>query len=108
MRREKTLGEKAGARFTCGYDCSQSVLLTLYESWHDKTELIPKIATAFGGGIGRCGSICGAVTGGVIAIGTRYGTNEPQAEKRKKHTRLPESSCENSKRTMEPFSVANS
>jgi hypothetical protein len=30
---------------------------------------VPTIATAFGTGIGRCESICGAVTGGVIAIG---------------------------------------
>ena len=31
-----------------------------------------------------CGSICGAVSGGVMAIGIRYGTNEPKAEKREK------------------------
>jgi len=44
--------------------------------------LVPKIAAAFGGGIGRCGSVCGALTGGVMAKGIKYGTNEPSAEKR--------------------------
>ena len=44
--------------------------------------LVPKIAAAFGGGIGRCGSVCGALTGGVMAIGIKYGTNDPSAEKR--------------------------
>ncbi len=46
--------------------------------------MVPKIATAFGGGIGRCGSVCGALTGGVLAIGVKYGTNEPLLEKRLK------------------------
>ncbi|MDI6805990.1 MAG: C-GCAxxG-C-C family protein [Candidatus Bathyarchaeia archaeon] len=44
--------------------------------------MVPKIATAFGGGIGRCGSVCGALTGGVMALGIKYGTNEPSVEKR--------------------------
>lgn len=47
-------------------------------------ELVPKIATGFGGGIGRCGSVCGALTGGVMAISVIYGTNEPLMKKRLK------------------------
>lgn len=46
--------------------------------------MIPRIATGFGGGIGRCGSVCGALTGGVMAIGIRHGTNETSLEKRLK------------------------
>lgn len=42
--------------------------------------LEPKVASAFKGGIGRRGSLCGALTGGVIAIGLRYGTNKPVFE----------------------------
>jgi C_GCAxxG_C_C family probable redox protein len=56
----------------------------MFEHWNGKSELIPKIATAFGGGIGRCGSLCGALTGGVMAIGIKHGTNEPSPEKRLK------------------------
>jgi C_GCAxxG_C_C family probable redox protein len=42
------------------------------------SELIPRIATAFGGGIGRTGrAVCGSVTGAVMAIGLRYGREEP-------------------------------
>ena len=70
--------------FREGYNCAQSVLLTMFEHWNDKNELIPKIATAFGGGVGRCGSLCGALTGGVMALGIKYGTNEPSLEKRLK------------------------
>jgi C_GCAxxG_C_C family probable redox protein len=56
----------------------------MFEFWNGENELIPKIATAFGGGIGRCGSICGALTGGVMTLGIKYGTNEPSLEKRLK------------------------
>ena len=83
MNQENLLGEKAVRHFRDdGYNCSQSVLLTMFEHWKCKNELVPKVATAFGGGIGRCGSVCGALTGGLMAIGTKYGTNEPSAEKR--------------------------
>jgi len=76
------VGEKAVSRFLSGYNCAQSVLLTMFEHWNGENVLVPKIATAFGGGIGRCGSVCGALTGGVMAIGIKYGTDEPSAEKR--------------------------
>lgn len=57
----------------------------MFEYWSArKNELIPKIATGFGGGIGRCGSVCGALTGSIMAIGIKYGTNEPSAKKRSK------------------------
>ena len=84
MKQKSVLCEKAATRFLEGYNCAQSVLLTMFEHWNGKNELIPKIATAFGGGIGRCGSVCGALTGGVMALGIKYGTNEPSLEKRLK------------------------
>lgn len=82
MSFEDVVGEKAVSRFLSGYNCAQSILLTMSEHWNGENVLIPRIATAFGGGIGRCGSVCGALTGGVMAIGIKYGTNEPSAEKR--------------------------
>ena len=84
MKQKNVLCEKAATRFLEGYNCAQSVLLTMFEHWNGENELIPKIATAFGGGIGRCGSVCGALTGGVMALGIKYGTNEPSLEKRLK------------------------
>jgi len=82
MDEKSTLGKKAVAHFKKGYNCAQSVLLTMFEHWNGKNDLIPKVATGFGGGIGRCGSLCGALTGGVMAVSVRYGTNEPSLEKR--------------------------
>jgi C_GCAxxG_C_C family probable redox protein len=88
MKSGDMLSERAAKRFLDGYNCAQSVLLTMFEHWNGKNVLIPKIATGFGSGIGRCGSVCGALTGGVMAIGTRYGTNEPSAEKKLRSYRL--------------------
>ena len=84
MKKKKALSEEAVEHFLDGYNCAQSVLLTLSEHWKSKNKLIPKIATGFVGGIGLCGSVCGALTGGVMAIGIKYGANQPSAEERRK------------------------
>lgn len=44
-------------------------------------ELTFKAATGFGGGVGRMGDICGALTGGVMAIGLQYGRATKEDEK---------------------------
>ena len=36
-----------------------------------ENDIIPKIASAFAGGIGNTGAVCGAVVGAVMAIGLR-------------------------------------
>jgi C_GCAxxG_C_C family probable redox protein len=69
--------EKAADYFKQDYNCAQSVLLAMQEYYDiPKNELIPRIATAFGGGIGRRGSICGALTGAIMSIGLKYGTDK--------------------------------
>lgn len=81
--------EKAADYFKQGYNCAQSVLLTMQElHGQSKNELIPKIATAFGAGIGRCGDLCGALTGATMAIGLGHGTNQPALEQRLEAYRL--------------------
>ncbi len=83
MEQQSLFPEKAATHFRQGYNCAQSVLLTMEQYYNlPESESIPKIATAFGGGIGRCGSLCGALTGAVMAIGLKHGTNEPVLEKR--------------------------
>lgn len=37
-----------------------------------ESDLIPGIALGFGGGLGRRGLVCGALNGGVMAIGLRH------------------------------------
>ena len=74
----------AASHFKEGYNCAQSVLLAMQDFWVIEKPFEPKVASAFGGGIGRCGSLCGALTGGVIAVGLKYGSNNPVVEEREK------------------------
>ena len=43
-----------------------------------KSDLIPKIATGFCGGIARTGNICGVVSGAIMAISLFYGRSHPE------------------------------
>jgi len=54
-----------------GYVCSESVLLGACEEAGIKIDdkVIPRIGRLFAGGIGSTGSVCGAVAGGVMALG---------------------------------------
>ena len=76
-RQSSQLSDKAANFFKQDYNCAQSVLLTMQEYYGiPKNRLIPRIATAFGGGIGRRGSLCGALTGAIMAIGLKHGTDK--------------------------------
>jgi C_GCAxxG_C_C family probable redox protein len=57
---------KAGVLFDGGYNCAQAVLQAT--TGRSDPELLA-MAEAFGGGIGESGCLCGAVTGGVMALG---------------------------------------
>ncbi|MEM2049766.1 MAG: C-GCAxxG-C-C family protein [Thermoproteota archaeon] len=79
----KPLSEEAVSLFLKGYACSESVLLAFSKHYGIKSELIPRIATAFGGGFGRKGLVCGCVTGALMTIGLKFGrtdTSQSNAE----------------------------
>jgi len=81
--------EKATSYFEQGYNCAQSVLLTMQEYYGiHRNKFVPKIATPFGGGIGKRGSLCGALTGAIMAIGLKHGTNTTLLEEKKKSYKL--------------------
>ncbi len=42
-----------------------------------ENELVPRIATVFGGGMARTGEVCGAVIGALMCIGIKHGREEP-------------------------------
>lgn len=81
--------ESAVKLFDSGFNCAESVLLVLAEEFGQKTPLIPRIATGFGGGVGRSGNICGALSGAIMAIGLKIGCDE--AEEKEKRTTVYES-----------------
>lgn len=59
--------------FKSGFNCSQSVLAAFCEEYGFPVETAFKIAAPFGGGIGGSGKTCGALTGGLMVIGLKYG-----------------------------------
>jgi len=66
------------SRFAEGFNCSQAVLSAYAEGMDDETSL--KIASGFGGGMGRMAETCGAVTGAMMVLGLRFGGTAPDRE----------------------------
>jgi C_GCAxxG_C_C family probable redox protein len=64
------------------YNCCESVLLALAEYLGVSSELIPKIGTAIGAGVGLNGLLCGSVSGVAMAIGIKHGRNRPEENPR--------------------------
>jgi C_GCAxxG_C_C family probable redox protein len=64
--------------FMEGGNCSESTLLGISESLGEKCKFIPQIASGFGGGFGRHGEVCGAISGSVMALGLVYGRKDPK------------------------------
>ena len=64
--------EKAVSLFKEGFSCSQAVCAAFAEQSGLNRELALKVSGGFGGGIGRTGEICGALSGAVIIIGLRH------------------------------------
>jgi len=65
--------------YDSGYNCAESVLKSCQEIYRlPGAEAVPKVATGFGGGIGRKGSVCGALTGGILALGLAMGRMDPK------------------------------
>ncbi len=54
-------------------NCAQSVLLAFVEDLDINKETAKKVSSPFGGGIGRSGMICGAVSGALMVLGIKYG-----------------------------------
>jgi C_GCAxxG_C_C family probable redox protein len=65
--------ELAVEKFVSGYNCSQSILFAFGPGLGLDPETALKIASCFGGGIGGSGQICGAVSGGILALGLKFG-----------------------------------
>ena len=68
----------AAEKFVQGYNCAQSVLWSFRDELKLDADLALKVACGFGGGIARQQEVCGAVTGGIMALGLKHGRGENQ------------------------------
>ena len=69
--------EKAANNFREGYNCAQSVLLAFANKVGLKENVALKLASSFGGGMGRLREVCGAVSAMFIIAGILKGYTEP-------------------------------
>lgn len=60
-------------KFKEKFNCAESTLMGLVEAFEMDCPCSPRIATAFGGGMGGCGEVCGALTGAMMALGLKFG-----------------------------------
>ena len=78
--------QEAAELFAEGYSCSQSLLVSRAGQFGLSVENALKVSAAFGGGLGRQGEVCGAVSGALMVIGLAHGQTTPQQKEAKEHT----------------------
>ena len=79
----------AGENFKKGYNCAQSVLLAFAKECNLDEEYALKLASSFGGGMGRLRETCGAVTSMFAIAGIKQGYISPNDDEAKtKHYEL--------------------
>jgi C_GCAxxG_C_C family probable redox protein len=65
--------EDALSNFRDDFNCAQSVFGAFASHYGLDIDKAFKISSGFGGGMGRSGRTCGAVTGAYMVIGLKYG-----------------------------------
>ena len=73
-----TRKEAAMDYFMKGYNCSQSVVLAFADLFPVDKNTLSKMASSFGGGMGRLREVCGAVSGMFMVAGLLYGYDGPE------------------------------
>ncbi len=87
--------EKAVELFYEGYNCSQAVFGAFAEQLGLPMDTAMKIASSFGGGVGRLREICGACSGMIMAVGMLYGYSTPETgDVKKEHYALVRELCD--------------
>lgn len=65
--------ESAVETFKSGFNCCQSIISVYGPDLGLNKDLALLISSGFGGGLGRSGEVCGAVTGAIMVLGLKSG-----------------------------------
>lgn len=79
-----THAEKTRELFREGYNCAQSVTLAFAGEMGLDEKTTAKLASAFGGGVGRTREVCGCVSGMAFVAGMLRGYSDPRAKEEKR------------------------
>ena len=84
--------EYAVELFKKGYNCAQTVAVAFCDVTGLEEDFAAKMASSFGGGMGRMREVCGAVSGMLMVAGLLYGYETPGDDVSKKahYTRVQE------------------
>ena len=77
-------GMKAAELFLGGYNCAQAVVVAFGDLTGLDADFSAKLASSFGGGMGRMREVCGAVSGMLMVAGLLYGYETPGDDVSKK------------------------
>lgn len=75
---DMTHGERAEELFKKGYNCAQAVTAAFAEDMGMDLDTAARMASSFGGGVGRLREICGCVSGMALVAGILYGYSDPE------------------------------
>ena len=78
--------DAAVAEFSKGFACSQAVLAAYAAEYGLDRDIALKISAGFGGGMGRMGQTCGAVTAAYMVIGLKHGATSRSDQDAKQKT----------------------
>ena len=70
--------------FLGGYNCAQSVVIAFSDLTGLDRDFSARMASSFGGGMGRMREVCGAVSGMLMVAGILYGYDTPGNDAQKK------------------------
>ena len=74
----------AGELFMKGYNCAQAVVVAFCDVTGFAPDHAARLASSFGGGMGRMREVCGAVSGMLMVLGPLYGYDTPGDDVSKK------------------------
>jgi C_GCAxxG_C_C family probable redox protein len=80
----KDHGAQAAELFSAGCNCAQAVLAAVAPELGVDQATALRLASGFGGGMGRLQKTCGVVTGSIMLLGLRYGMREASDQEAKK------------------------
>ncbi len=69
-----------------GANCAQSVACAFAADFGFDAGEVMRVATGFGGGMGRMAGVCGAVTGAFLVLGMARGMQAPEEQEAKERT----------------------
>ena len=81
--------ERARALFYVGYNCAQAVFCAFTDVTGLELETAARLASSFGGGLGRLREVCGTVSAAAMVLGLAKGYSSPgDAQAKKEHYAL--------------------